>query len=151
MRAVPRARWRSACAFEAPGLRTALARLVLFPSPMGNSVHALEVVNHPALSELYGAAEGEAWVSVLPPPIGGRDALLLVADEPIRGAVWELATRAGYDVYACRTPLEVVDTLVGASDGIACVVVESGASWSRGLREFLSDEYPRLQRLILVG
>lgn len=118
---------------------------------MGNPARALEVVNHPALPDLYGASEGEAWVSVLPPPLDGRDALLLVADEPIRGAVWELATRGGYDVFACRTPLDVVDTLVGASDRIACVVMESAVQWGKGLREFLADEYPRLQKLILVG
>jgi len=128
-----------------------LAQVLLISESMGNSVHALEVVNHPALSDLYGACEGEAWVSVLPPPLDGRDALLLVADEPVRGAVWELAIRAGYDVYACRTPLEVVDTLVGIGDNVACVVMDSGARWGRGLREFLADEYPRLQRMILVG
>jgi hypothetical protein len=111
----------------------------------------MDVINHPVLPEVYGASEGETWASVLPPPADGRDALLLVADEPIRGAVWELATRGGYDVFACRTPLEVVDTLVGAGDRIACVVMESGAGWGSGLREFLADEYPRLQRMILVG
>lgn len=118
---------------------------------MGNPVRAVDVVNHPALPDLYGASEGEAWVSVLPPPEGDRDALLLVADEPIRGAVWEMATRGGYDVFACRTPLEVVDTLVGAGDRIACVVMESEAHWGNGLREFLADEYPQLQKMILVG
>jgi len=110
----------------------------------------MEVINHPALpDDLY--SEGEACVSGLPPPLDGRDALLLVADEPVRGAVWEMATHAGYDVFACRTPLEVVDTLVGAADRIGCVVLESEAGWGNGLREFLAEEYPRLQRLILVG
>ena len=108
----------------------------------------MEVVNHPALPDLESDT---AWSSMLPPALDGHDALLLVADEPIRGAVWELATRGGYDVFACRTPLEVVDTLVGAGDRIACVVMESAAQWGSGLREFLADEYPRLQTMIVVG
>jgi hypothetical protein len=108
----------------------------------------MNVVSHPALPD---ACEGETWGSVLPPPLDGRDALLLVADEPIRGAVWELATRGGYDVFACRSPLDVIDTLVGAGDRLACVVLESTVPWGTGLRELLAEEYPKLDTVILIA
>ena len=91
------------------------------------------------------ALPGWGWIALLPLlRRDGRDVLLLVAEEPLRGALVALAEAVGLDAYACATPHDVVETLVALGDRIACAVVSRAAGWGEGLREFLADEYPEI-------
>lgn len=86
-----------------------------------------------------------SWIALLPVlRRDGRDIVLLVAEEPLRGALVALAQAVGVDAYACATPHDVVETLVALGDRIACAVVSRGAGWGEGLREFLADRYPEI-------
>lgn len=88
------------------------------------------------------------WIALLPLlRRDGRDVLLLVAEEPLCGALLELARLTGFDAYACATPHDVIETLVALGDRIACAVVSRRAGWGEGLREFLADEYPQIIRV----
>ncbi len=77
--------------------------------------------------------------------------MILVADEPLRGALLELAHLNGYGAFACSTPLDVIDTLVDFGDQVSCAILDDSAGWSAGLPEFLADEYPHIERIAIAG
>ena len=83
------------------------------------------------------------------PPRDGRDVMLLVAEEPLCGLLLELAYENGYDAFACETPLDAVDTLVELGERVACAIVSSSAKWAEGLGDFLADEYPHVERILI--
>lgn len=90
------------------------------------------------------------WVDSLPLlRRQGRDVMLLVSEEPLTGVLLELAYLNGFDAFACRTPLDVIDTLVELGDRVACAVLSTGATWSTGLPDFIADEYPHIQRVVV--
>ncbi len=43
----------------------------------------------------------------------------------------------------------MIDTLIEIGDRVACAVVSSTTSWGQGLAEFLADEYPTIQRVLI--
>ncbi len=61
-----------------------------------------------------------------------------------------VAKADGCDTFACDTPLDVIHTLVALGDRVThAFLPDSG--WSEGLREFLEDEYPHVERLSVFG
>lgn len=112
----------------------------LHPEPSSPSPHGL-----------FGALDLATWIAMLARTgRPGRDVMVLVADEPVRSMLWEIAMKNGFDTFACRTPFEVVDTLVELGDRVECAILDSEAPWSGGLAEFLADEYPLVRRVLLV-
>lgn len=90
------------------------------------------------------------WLATLPTKLRERrDIMLIVAEEPVCGVLLEIAHINGLDAFACETPLDVIDTLIEISDRIACAVVSSSTSWGAGLGDFLADEYPTIQRVLI--
>ena len=90
------------------------------------------------------------WLASLPIKLREqRDIMLIVADEPVCGMLLEIAAINGFDAFACETPLDVVDTLIEIGDRVACAVVSSSTQWGNGLAEFLADEYPSIQRVLI--
>ncbi|MBV8761112.1 MAG: hypothetical protein JO257_27700 [Deltaproteobacteria bacterium] len=90
------------------------------------------------------------WIASLPTKLAERrDIMLIVADEPVCGMLLELAHINGFDAFACETPLDVIDTLIEIHDRIACAVVSSQTPWGAGLGDFLADEYPTIQRVLI--
>ena len=75
--------------------------------------------------------------------------MLLVADEPLSGFLLELAHVNGYDAFACQTPLDAIDTLVQVGDRVACAIVCASVGWADALAEFLADEYPDIERILI--
>lgn len=115
---------------------------------MRNTTEAIDVVEtQPILIE----AAGSGAVSLRArPPRDGRDVVLLAAEEPLCGLLQELARANGYRAFACETPLDAVDTVVELGDRMACAIVSSSARWADGLAEFLADEYPHVERILIA-
>ena len=78
-----------------------------------------------------------------------RNVMLLVAEEPLCGQLLEMAHENGFDAFACETPLDTIDTLVELGDRVACAIVSSATKWADGLGEFLADEYPHVERILI--
>jgi len=74
----------------------------------------------------------------------------VIAEEPLSAVIGELYRAYGYDVFAPETPLEVIQTLVSVGDRIGAVLISPDAAWANGLREFLADEYPEIDRIVLA-
>ena len=92
----------------------------------------------------------DGWLASLPTKLRERrDIMLIVADEPVTGMLLELAHINGFDAFACETPLDVIDSLVQIGDRVACAVVSSKTDWGQGLGDFLADEYPAIQRVLI--
>ena len=90
------------------------------------------------------------WIATLPTKLRERrDIMLIVAEEPVCGMLLELAAINGFDAFACETPLDVIDTLIDVHDRVACAVVSSKTAWGAGLGDFLADEYPAIQRVLI--
>lgn len=124
-----------------------LARYVLLVRTMRNEPHAIDMLEAPPI---VVEDEGLGRVTLLArPPRDGRNALLLAAEEPLRGLLLELAYSSGYDAFACETPLDAIDTLVEIGDRIACAIVSSASRWADGLGEFIADEYPHVERILI--
>jgi hypothetical protein len=83
------------------------------------------------------------------PPRNGRDIMLLVAEEPLTSVLLELSRVNGYDAYACETPLDAIDTLVQLGDRVACAFVSAAVRWTDGFGEFLRDQYPHVERILI--
>ena len=75
--------------------------------------------------------------------------MVVVAEKPLSGLLLELAHMNGLDAFACETPLDVIQTLVGLGPRVACAVVAASVDWGNGLAEFLADEYPHVDRVLL--
>jgi hypothetical protein len=96
------------------------------------------------------APDPEAWIASLPlHRQRGRDVMVVVAGEPLSGALLELAHVNGLDAFACETPLDVIQTLLDLGQRVACAVVAASVDWGQGLAEFLADEYPHVDRVLL--
>jgi hypothetical protein len=90
------------------------------------------------------------WLATLPTKLRERrDIMLIVAEEPVCGMLLDIAHINGFDAFACETPLDVIDTLIDIADRIACAVVSSKTQWGAGLGDFLADEYPTIQRVLI--
>lgn len=90
------------------------------------------------------------WLATLPTQLREhRDIMLIVAQEPVCGMLLEIAHINGFDAFACETPLDVIDTLIEIGDRVACAVVSSTTEWGAGLADFLADEYPSIQRVLV--
>lgn len=90
------------------------------------------------------------WLATLPTKLRERrDIMLIVANEPVCGMLLEIAHINGFDAFACETPLDVIDTLIEIGDRVACAIVSSTAPWGAGLGDFLADEYPTIQRVVI--
>lgn len=81
----------------------------------------------------------------------GSTLALVIADEPIASAIAELYRTHGYDVFAPDTPLDAIQTLISAGDQIGVVLVSPETAWANGLREFLADEYPTIDQIVLAA
>lgn len=92
---------------------------------------------------------GSAWLAALERP--GRDVALVVADEPLAAVIAELYRAYGYEVRTPATPLDVIQTLLGVGDRIGVAVLSPDARWADGLREFMADEYPEIDRIVLAA
>jgi hypothetical protein len=99
------------------------------------------------LASLPGA--GSAWLAALERP--GRDVALVVADEPLAAVIAELYRTYGYEVCTPATPLDVIQTLLGVGDRIGAAVISPDARWADGLRDFMADEYPEIDRIMLAA
>lgn len=69
----------------------------------------------------------------------------------LRAALAELGRANGYKVLACATPLDVIQTLLQLGDRIRHAIISSEPRWGLGLPEFLSDEYPDIERIMLAA
>ena len=116
---------------------------------MRNQAEAIDVVEPPPVV-IEDAGLGSVTL-LARPPREGRDVMLLVAEEPLCGLLLELAHANGYDAFACETPLDAIDTLVEIGDRVACAIVSTSARWADGLGEFLADEYPHVERILIEG
>lgn len=77
-----------------------------------------------------------------------RDAAIVIANRPLALiGEWYLAN--GYVVFAPTTPLDVIQALVLNRDRIGVVVLSREARWADGLLEFLAEEYPEIDRVVL--
>ena len=81
----------------------------------------------------------------------GRDVALVIANEPLAAVIGELYRAYGYDVFAPETPLDVIQTLISADDRIGAVIISPDARWANGLCEFLGEEYPEIDRIVLAS
>lgn len=114
---------------------------------MRNYTHAIDMVEPQPL--LIEDVDVDGLRLLARPPRDGRDVMLLVTEEPLCGLLLELAHRSGYEAFACDTPLDVVDTLVELGERVACAIVSATATWGEGLGEFLADEYPHVERILI--
>ncbi|HEU0035587.1 MAG TPA: hypothetical protein VFQ53_33480 [Kofleriaceae bacterium] len=80
-----------------------------------------------------------------------RDVSLVVADEPIRSALVEGLRANGCDAIAPKTPLDMVQALIAWREQIGSVVISSASRWAHGLRDFLADEYPEIEPVMLAS
>ena len=116
---------------------------------MGNQAQATELPE-PVPVEIEGVGLGEI-TSLARPPRDGRDVMLLVAEDPLCRILLELAHANGYDAFACETPLDTIEMLIEVGNRVACAIVSSSARWADGLGEFLADEYPQIERILVEG
>ena len=118
---------------------------------MRHEPHVVEAFERSAgFDEDADTAVDLGWVATLAGlPRDACAVMLIVAEEPLRGALLELAHAHGFDAFACETPLDVIHTLVEIEDRIACAIVSVSATWGEGLGEFLADEYPQIERVLI--
>ena len=92
---------------------------------------------------------GSAWLAALERP--GSDVVLVVADEPLGAVIAELYRAYGYEVRMPATPLDLIQTLLRVGDRIGAAVISPDARWADGLRDFMADEYPDIDRIVLAA
>lgn len=83
------------------------------------------------------------------PPRPGRDVMIVVAEEPLCGALLDIASANGFQVFACETPLDVFATLAELGDRTDCAIVSARIAWGNAMAEVLADEYPAVQRILV--
>jgi hypothetical protein len=79
-----------------------------------------------------------------------RDSVLLVADEPLRDVLLELARERGYEPYWFSLPLDAIYCLVRRGERIGHALIESDLPWSDELCMLLADHYPHIRRILLA-
>jgi len=108
------------------------------------------LVVHRMRTETRTLTPDRGWISGLGlPHVGDRDTVLVWAANPLRSALVELMRSYGFEVCAPETPLEAIETLIDTGDRIshALISLDSGL----GLREFVADEYPAIECVMLDG
>jgi len=75
--------------------------------------------------------------------------VLVLAEPALRDALATAVRANGYEVLACRTPLEAIQMLELHSRDIGYAVLSRTAPQALELRELLADEYPAIQRVML--
>lgn len=80
----------------------------------------------------------------------GRDALLIVANEPLREALVDYGKKLGFQTMTPTTPLDAIQMLERSAARIAYAVVTSDPPWGLELRQLLAHDYPAIGRIALV-
>lgn len=82
-----------------------------------------------------------------------RDVVLVCADEPLGSALAELARAHGYEPRVSVAPLQAIQTLLAAGGRVRNALISSALrhDWGRALHEFLADEYPEVDRVMLTA
>ena len=75
----------------------------------------------------------------------------MIAAEPLRSSLVELARDRHFDVHACATPLETCQVLERAGARLAYAIIASDPPWGRELRKLLDDEHPEIKSIMLIG
>ncbi len=96
------------------------------------------------------AANHLAW-SCRPSQSEPREAVLVIAEEPLRSQLAAAARERGYEPVAKQTPLDAITALERLAGKIAYAVISSQARWGLALRELLADEYPNVRPVMLVA
>jgi hypothetical protein len=81
---------------------------------------------------------------------GERDAVLVVAREPLLAAIVEHARLAHLECYTPATRLDAIRTLEKHGNRIAYAIVTSDPPWGFELRQLLAHDYPAIERIALV-
>lgn len=75
--------------------------------------------------------------------------VLVIADDFL-GDILSAAIRTnGYEVHACRTPLDAIQVLERHSPQICYAVLSAAEPHALEVGELLTDEYPAIQQLLL--
>lgn len=77
--------------------------------------------------------------------------MLVIAAEPLRSALTELARSKHLDVHTCTTPLDTCQALERASARLAYAIISSDTLWGLELRQLLEDEYPEIKSVMLIA
>jgi hypothetical protein len=85
------------------------------------------------------------------PVRSSRDVALVIADPPLAAVIAELYRAYGYEVYVLETPLDVIQMLIGVGERTGVAVLSPDARWADGMRDFLADEYPAIDRILLAA
>lgn len=93
--------------------------------------------------------DGNRWIAAL--ERCGRRIALVIADDPLAAALGELYRAYGYDVIVAETPLDAIQTLVSGGDEVGAVCLSLETTWAGELRELLADEFPEIDRIVLVS
>lgn len=85
-------------------------------------------------------------------PTGARDLVLVCAVEPLRSALVEMLRARGYEPRVSVTPLQAVEELLARGDRIGHAIIsnELPHGWASSLHEYIGDEYPGVQRVLLA-
>lgn len=90
-----------------------------------------------------------AWPATVDRP--PRDIALVVAEEPLAAVIADLYRVYGFEVRTAATPLGVVLALIGAGERVGAVVISPDARWADGVDDFVADEYPEIDRIVLAA
>lgn len=75
--------------------------------------------------------------------------VLVIAEDSIGDLLSTAIRTNGYEVHACRTPLDAIQVLERHSPQIGYAVLSAGAPRAREVGELLASEYPAIQQLLL--
>lgn len=96
--------------------------------------------------------DSDGWISSLGLHRAiGRDHVLVVAESPLQEVAAAVVRDNGMTPLLARTPLDAIQHLERYHDGIAYAILSSLAWGGLELRALLTDEYPDVARVLLVG
>lgn len=96
--------------------------------------------------------DSDGWISSLGlHRASGRDHVLVVAEPPLQEVAAGVVRDNGMKPLLCRTPLDAIQHLERQGSVIAYAILSSLAWGGLELRALLTDEYPDVARVLLVG
>lgn len=76
--------------------------------------------------------------------------VIVIAEQTFEEALATAIRTNGYEVHACRTPLDAIQVLELHSDQISYAVLSTAEPRALEVGELIADEYPAIQRLLLA-